>query len=245
MKIIIAFIFFIELLVSAQTSGETDYTGIWKTDCSNYYGVQIKPAENQLYSVSFCGLNGCFEPGKWTPNTPIEGDPKYKVVSATELGIKRTDGGGYFFYKKCTSDPTWIVAETQSIEPRKVPDCSFATTSKEQGVIIAWVTGVREFTQFGRGIETQTIRVESFRPIAVLKDSGLKETLGATIHKGQSFWRVLSPASSPLKLTSVGSFFDHLVDRCAYYGTLDKANLPRWTLLSSKPLPGKREWGQA
>jgi hypothetical protein len=238
MKIIIAFIFFVGILVSPHTSGGTDYTGIWKGDCSDYYGIQIKPAGNQLYSVSFCGLDGCFEPGKWTPNTRIEGDPKYKVISPTQIGIKRTDGGGYFTYQKCTSDPTWIVAQPQSTEARKIPDCSLATASKEEGVIIAWVTDVREFTQFGRGIETQTIRVGPIRPIALLKDTGLKETLGATIYKGQSFWRVLSPVPSPLKLTSVGSFFDHLVDRCVYYGTLDKPNLPRWTLLSSKPLPG-------
>jgi hypothetical protein len=238
MKIIIPFIFFVGLLVSARTSGGTDYTGIWKGDCSDYYGIQIKPAGNQLYSVSFCGLNGCFEPGKWTPNTRIEGDPKYKVISPTELGIKCADGGGYFTYQKCTSDPTWIVAEPKSTEPRKLPDCSFATTSKEEGVIIAWVTDVREFTQFGRGIETQTIRVGSFRPIALLSDNGLNETSGATIHKGQSFWRVLSPVSSPLRLTSVGSFFDHAVDHCVYFGTFGKASPPRWTLLSSKPISG-------
>ena len=71
-------IFFIALL--GCESGGVDYTGIWKGDCSDYFGVQIKPAENHLYSVSFCGAVGCFKPGEWTPNTPIKGDSKYKII---------------------------------------------------------------------------------------------------------------------------------------------------------------------
>jgi hypothetical protein len=127
---------------------------------------------------------------------------------------------------------------TESSESKQPTDCPFDSSSKKEGVIIAWVTDVREFTEFGKEIKTQTVTVGSFRPLALLSNTGLQEELGATMHKGQSFWRVLSPSSNPLKLTAVGSFFDHLVDRCAYYGTLDKTNLPRWTLLSSKPLPG-------
>lgn len=229
---------FIVLLGPTSESWGTDYTGFWKGDRSDNFGVQIKPAENQLYSVSFCGPCGCFKPGEWTPNTRIEGDPKYKVISPVELGIKRTDNSDFFIYKKCASDPTWIVAEPECTESRKLPDCSFDTKSKEKGVLIAWGTDVREFTQFGRGIKTETITVGSFRPIALLNDAVLKETSGATIQKGQSFWRVLSPVSRPLKLHSVGSFFDHTVDHCVYFGTFGKANPPRWTLLSSKPISG-------
>lgn len=146
------------------------------------------------------------------------------------------DGGDFFTYQKCTSDPTWIVSETQTIEPRETPDCSLTTTSKEQGIIIAWVTSVREFTQFGHGIKTDAITVGPFRPIAVLNGTSLKETSGATIRKAQPFWRVLSPSSAPLKLTSVGAFFDLIVNRCIYFGTFAKNTPPRWTLLSSKPI---------
>ena len=238
MRSITLLICFVALLVPPHMSWGIDYTGFWKGDCSDGFGVQIKPAENQLYSVSFCGPGGCFEPGEWTPNTRIEGDPKYKVISPSELGIKRKDGG-FFIYKKCTSDPTWIVAEPPRTEAKQLPDCSFATTSKEEGILIAWVTSVRKTTQFGRGIETQTTTVGPFRPIALLNYTSLKGTSGATIHKGQSFWRVLSPVSSPLKLTSVGSFLDHMNgDHCVYFGTFGKANPPRCTLLSSKPIPG-------
>jgi hypothetical protein len=175
----------IALLVPMHVSGEVDYTGFWKSECSDGFGIQIKPAEDGLYSVAFCGPGGCFEPGKWTPNTRIEGDPKYEVISPRELGIKRTDGGGFFIYLKCTSDPTWIVAEPPSTESTQLPDCSFATTSKEEGVVIGWVTDVRETTQFGRRIETQTTTVGPFRPIALLSGTALKETPGAAIHKGQ------------------------------------------------------------
>lgn len=119
------------------------------------------------------------------------------------------------------------------------PLCSFAAGSTEEGVLIAWVTDVRTTTQFGAGIKDKTTTVESFRPLAVLNGASIKETPGATIHKGQSFWPVLSPESKPLKLLGVNSFLDHMnVDHCVYFGTLDKEDLPNWTLLSSAPLPG-------
>jgi hypothetical protein len=100
----------IALFVVTRESWATDYTGIWKDKCSNYYGIQIKYIEKELYSVSFCGLDGCFKPGEWTPNSRIEGDPEYKIISPTELGIK-----------KCTDDPTWIVAEKETTESHFAP----------------------------------------------------------------------------------------------------------------------------
>ena len=227
----------IVLLVPMHVCWGTDYTGFWKDNCSDDHGIQIKPTEKQLYSVSFCGRGGCFKPGEWTPNTQIEGDKKYKIISPTEIGIKREDGGGYFIYKKCASEPTWTVNEPEITEPIKPPDCSFATNSKEEGVIIAWVTNIREFRELGQGSKEQTIKVGHFRPFAILSDGSLKETTGSTIHKGQSFWRVLPPKSGPLKLTSVGSFFDYIAGNCVYFGSLGKSSPSHWTLLSSKPIP--------
>jgi hypothetical protein len=108
---------------------------------------------------------------------------------------------------------------------------------KEDGVLIAWVTEVRETTQSEHGMESKTTTVGPFRPIALLNGAVLKETTGATIYNGQSFWRVLYPASKPVKLISVGSFLDHInEDHCVYFGTFGKATPPRWTLLSSKPI---------
>lgn len=118
------------------------------------------------------------------------------------------------------------------------PQCSFAASSTEKGVLIAWITDVRTTSQFGDGVKEKTTTIDRFRPLAILNGSSIKETAGATIHKGQSFWPVLSPKSKSLKLLSVNSFLDHMnVDHCVYFGTLDKKDLPNWTLLSSAPLP--------
>lgn len=238
MKKIIHIIFLVSLIFFPLACTRTNYTGIWKGNCSDYYGIQIKPAENQLYSVSFCGLDGCFEPGEWTPNTRIEGDPKYNIFSPGKIGIKRMDGGDFFTYMKCTSDPTWISPEPKKTETTKLPECSFTTANKEEGVLIAWVTNIRKTSQFGPESESKTTVVGPFRPIVLLNGHDLMETPGSTIRKEQPFWYVLSPTSKPVKLSSVGSFLDHMnEDHCVYFGTIEEPNPTRWTLLSSKPIP--------
>jgi len=206
------------------------YTGFWKGQCSDGFGVQIKPVDGQLYSVSFCGPGGCFEPGTWAPNTTLVGDPAYEIVSPTELRIKHTT------YNKCNRDPTWVVA---SRAPAAVPalSCSLSA-AKDSGVVIAWTTDVRETTDLGRRPQSETTVVEAFRPVAVLEGTALHETDGLTIHKGQSFWRALAPTSKPMKLGTADSFLDHMdVDHCVAFGTIT-GKLPRFTLLTSRPLPG-------
>src|SRR5690348_8199717 len=95
------------LLTFAPTSWATEFTGVWKRNCSDYYGVKIEPAAAGLYSVSFCGY-GCFAPGTWMPNTSIVSDAHYKIVSPSRLGIRRDDNPDkFFFYKLCSKDPTW------------------------------------------------------------------------------------------------------------------------------------------
>jgi hypothetical protein len=91
----------------ASPSFATDYTGAWKVR-SDFYGVSIEHvAAGRLYSISFCGY-GCFKPGTWTPNSPIEGDPKYKIMSSSEIGIRRFDPKRpYDVYVRCSTDPTW------------------------------------------------------------------------------------------------------------------------------------------
>ncbi len=81
-----------------------DFTGFWKEKCEQDFGLQIKPAGTDgKYSVSFCGPGGCFEPGTYRPNTFINRDKSYQIVSDTELRV----GGGDSFstYKKCSADP--------------------------------------------------------------------------------------------------------------------------------------------
>lgn len=78
---------------------------MWKNDCEEKFGLQIKPAENELYSVSFCGPGGCFKPGSYRPNTKILGDPMYEPVGTSKLKIKQADGSAAVF-SKCSADPT-------------------------------------------------------------------------------------------------------------------------------------------
>lgn len=80
-----------------------DYTGFWKGNCAEAFGLQILPFREGLYSVSFCGPGGCFEPGTYRPNTKIEGDPLYDVLSPTQIRVKLGDGG-YSTYVKCTTE---------------------------------------------------------------------------------------------------------------------------------------------
>jgi hypothetical protein len=80
-----------------------DFTGFWKARCSDAFGVQIKKQPGNLFSVSFCGPGGCFDPGTWMPNTPLAGDPQYHIYNPTTIGIPH--GDGYWqTYTKCTTD---------------------------------------------------------------------------------------------------------------------------------------------
>ncbi|MCP4550941.1 MAG: hypothetical protein GY834_02625 [Bacteroidetes bacterium] len=224
-------------LTHART--DNDYTGIWKNNCTNYFGIQIKPAERDLYSVTFCGVTGCFAPGTWTPNSTIEGDPKYKVITPNTISIKLEDSSDSLVYEKCTSDPVWLVEKSATTENLPEPECHFSTTSDDEGVLIAWITGVRETTQFGANIEIKTTKVGAFRPVAILRESSIVETQGSSIHKNQRFWPVLDPTSEPVKLISVSSFLDHMnVDHCVYSASIREVHFPRGTLLSNQPLPG-------
>lgn len=78
------------------------FSGFWKTRCSNAFGIQIKKQTENLFSVSFCGPGGCFEPGTSEPNTPIVGDPNYRVINPVTLAILR--GDTWQTYTKCTTD---------------------------------------------------------------------------------------------------------------------------------------------
>jgi hypothetical protein len=81
-----------------------DFTGFWKEKCDQNFGLQIKPVgATGMYTVSFCGPGGCFEPGTYRPNTYINKDKSYEVISSDE--IKVFGGDGWSLYKKCSSNP--------------------------------------------------------------------------------------------------------------------------------------------
>ncbi len=104
--VLISYLGFLTSSCTSQTdlpqSAPSDFTGFWKVRCSEAFGVQIKKQSGNLFSVSFCGPGGCFEPGKWRPNTPIAGDPEYRVIDPTTLDMRY--GDGWLRYTKCTTD---------------------------------------------------------------------------------------------------------------------------------------------
>jgi hypothetical protein len=86
----------------AACNKPADFTGFWKTNCTDAFGVQIKKQTGNSFSVSFCGPGGCFAPGEWMPNTPIVTDPKYRILNATTLEIQY--GEGWHQFTRCTTD---------------------------------------------------------------------------------------------------------------------------------------------
>jgi hypothetical protein len=81
-----------------------DFTGLWKEDCEQLYGLQFKPlAKHGVYSVSLCGPAGCLDPGTYRPNTTVQGDPTYDVLYAEEILIKQPRGDSTS-YVKCASE---------------------------------------------------------------------------------------------------------------------------------------------
>ena len=88
-------------LPSPAATASHPYAGFWKDGhCDDEFGLSIAPAGPKMYSVSFCGPGGCFEPGTYRPNTPIVGDPEYQVIDGNTLGISRKDGT-FQQYSRC------------------------------------------------------------------------------------------------------------------------------------------------
>ena len=87
--------------LAAIPSATHALAGFWKsTDCTDRFGLAIAPA-GRLYSVSFCGPGGCFTPGTYRPNTPIVGDPQYRVSDENTIEVKGSDG--FSKYVRCNS----------------------------------------------------------------------------------------------------------------------------------------------
>ena len=63
-----------------------DFTGFWKTDCADAFGLQIKHfGTDGKYSIVFCGPGGCGDPADEGRKTFITKDPHFQVVSEDEL----------------------------------------------------------------------------------------------------------------------------------------------------------------
>jgi hypothetical protein len=90
------------LFLVAACKGPSNFTGFWKANCTDAFGIQIKRQPGNLFSVSFCGPGGCFAPGEWMPNTLIIGDPQYRVLNPTTIEIRH--GQDWTRYTRCTTD---------------------------------------------------------------------------------------------------------------------------------------------
>lgn len=90
-------------IVAEDSPGEADpskdFTGFWKTNCDDAFGLQIKHIGSEgKYSVVFCGPGGCGAPSE-SPPTFITKDPHYQVVGEDELRL----AGGDSYYR-CTKE---------------------------------------------------------------------------------------------------------------------------------------------
>ncbi len=78
-----------------------DFSGFWKKDCNQGFGLRIKSASSPgMYAITFCGPGGCGEDGR---NTFISGDKHYQVVTQDEIREQR--GSDWTTYHKCSPDP--------------------------------------------------------------------------------------------------------------------------------------------
>jgi hypothetical protein len=55
-------------------------------------GLLLAGPPEDANSISFCGPGGCSKPGTYRPNSPIFGDPSYRVVDADIIEVLGGDG---------------------------------------------------------------------------------------------------------------------------------------------------------
>ncbi len=80
-----------------------NFTGFWKEECEQAFGLQIKPyGDDGKYSVVFCGPGGCGEPAE-SRLTFITGDKHWKVISDDKL-IQIGRSGERDIYIRCTKE---------------------------------------------------------------------------------------------------------------------------------------------
>jgi len=83
----------------ALAQNKHDYSGVWKKNCQDEMGLVIKPLRGQ-YAVLFCKNDICSEPGVYRPNSRIDNDSMYEVLSEKRLKVRDREGT-YSIYVKC------------------------------------------------------------------------------------------------------------------------------------------------
>lgn len=89
------------ILFTAFGAGAADFSGFWKENCSDPFGLQIQPHEGR-YTVTFCGPGGCGTPDPRSA-TPIEGDGQYEVLGPDKLRVLYAQEYAPL-YTKCTTE---------------------------------------------------------------------------------------------------------------------------------------------
>lgn len=110
-----------------RTHVEGNFTGFWKKNCSDQFGIQIAPFSGNKYSVSFCGPGGCFEPGEWRPNTTLVGDGSYQVINSNHIRLSAQDGWSEYIKCSSSTDPK----ESIQVNTAKDSDAKVAGSAEE------------------------------------------------------------------------------------------------------------------
>ena len=110
--------------------GEPDlsknFTGFWKEDCDQAFGLQIMPhGTDGKYSIVFCGPGGCGDPDREGRITFITKDRDYDVVSESE--IRERSANGWDTYHRCTKDTHPVLKYKEEVSTAVVGDPSPAT----------------------------------------------------------------------------------------------------------------------
>lgn len=86
-----------------EPDASKDFTGFWKTNCADAFGLQIKHyGKEGKYSIVFCGPGGCGDPENEGRETFISKDPHFQVISEDE--VKEQTSSGWETYYRCTKD---------------------------------------------------------------------------------------------------------------------------------------------
>ena len=110
--------------------GEPDpsknFTGFWKEDCDQAFGLQIMPhGTGGKYSIVFCGPGGCGDPDREGRTTFITKDRDYEVISEGE--IRERSANGWDTYHRCTKDTHPVLKYEEEVSTAVIGDRSPAT----------------------------------------------------------------------------------------------------------------------
>jgi len=124
---------------------------------------------------------------------------------------------------------------TFMVDVQAKDECSSLPVISNKQTLVGWVTNERTTSQWSAETnETTTTSLGSFRVVAVIEDGKIKETIGSSLKNGQKFWPI-DNANTPVSLTSVNGFLDHMnYDHCVYYASISNNKYTLWTLFTSK-----------